>query len=96
VFPALSLAVTVTVVYPTENVLPLGGEYVMVGTPKLSVAVAPPNFTTAALPEMMLTLAGTLLNTGGTVSTTPVLESAPTPITEARPRTRRKPFTEFE
>jgi hypothetical protein len=48
-FPVPSVAVTVTVVVPIGNVLPLAGEYVIVGVPKLSVAVAAAYVTVAPL-----------------------------------------------
>jgi hypothetical protein len=93
VFPTLSVAVTVTVVFPTANVLPLAGEYANVGLPTLSVPVAPLKVTTAPLADVALTvtLAGTFVSTGATVSTTPALESTASPNPEARPRARRNP-----
>jgi hypothetical protein len=75
-FPTLSVAVTVTVVVPTGKVLPLAGEYVSTGVPILSVALAPLNVTAVPFADMEFTLtASPTLNTGGTVSTTPVADS---------------------
>jgi hypothetical protein len=93
VFPTLSVAVTVTVVTPTGNTVPLAGEYVTTGVPTLSVALAPPNVTLAPLADvaLALTLAGTPLNTGAVVSTTPPPDSVQLPLPEERPRARRIP-----
>ena len=78
VFPTLSVAVAVTVVVPTAKVPPLTGEYVMVGVPMLSVALAPLNVTLAPLPDVALTLTlPPTLSTGAVVSTTPPPDSVP-------------------
>jgi hypothetical protein len=92
VFPKPSVAVAVTVVTPTANVLPLAGEYVIVGLPTLSVPLAPLNVTFAPLADVALTLMflGTL-STGAVVSTTPAPESTPPLNPEGRPRAKRKP-----
>ena len=90
-FPAASLAVAVTIVTPTANVLPLAGEYVIVGLPTLSVPLAPLNTTLAplALVALAVTFAGTL-KTGAAVSTTPPLESVQLEPIDS-PRARRNP-----
>ena len=91
-FPTLSVAVAVTVVLPTANVPPLTGEYVMVGVPMLSVALAPLNVTLAPLSDVALTLTlPPTLSTGAVVSTTPPPDSAPLLATTGRPRAKRKP-----
>jgi hypothetical protein len=78
VFPTLSVAVAVTVVFTTANVLPLAGEYVTVGLPTLSVPLAPLNVTTAPLADVAFTLKeASGVRTGEVVSTTPTPESAP-------------------
>jgi hypothetical protein len=93
VFPTLSVAVTVTVVFPTANVLPLAGEYVIVGLPTLSVPLAPLNVTLAPLADvaLALTVPGTL-TAGAVVSTTPPLDCVPLLELEDRPRAKRKPM----
>jgi len=90
---AASVAVTVTVVVPRAKMLPLAGEYVIVGFPMLSVTLAPLNVTLAPLADVALTLTfpGTVLNTGAVVSTTPPLESVPLLDPEDCPRARRNP-----
>ena len=92
VLPMLSVAVAVTVVVPTANVPPLTGEYVMVGVPTLSVALAPLSVTVAPLAEVALTvLFAGRVSTGGVVSTKPAEEGVPTLVPEGRIRTSRKP-----
>jgi hypothetical protein len=90
-FPAASVAVAVTVVTPTAKVLPLAGEYVIVGLPTLSVPLAPLNTTLAPLADVALTLTfpGTL-SMGAVVSTTPPLESDQLEPVDS-PRARRNP-----
>jgi len=91
-FPTLSVAVAVTVVVPTANVPPLKGEYVMVGVPMLSVALAPLNVTLAPLPDVALTLTlPPTLSNGAVVSTTPPPDSVPLLAPTGRPRAKRKP-----
>jgi len=91
-FPTLSVAVAVTVVVPTANVPPLKGEYVMVGVPMLSVALAPLNVTLAPLSDVALTLTlPPTLSTGAVVSTTPPPDSVPLLAPTGRPRAKRKP-----
>jgi hypothetical protein len=90
--PIVSVAVTVTGVVPTGKVLPLAGEYVTVGVPRLSVALAPLSGTMAPLAEVALTLIvpGTV-SSGGVVSTELRPENVPMLEAEARPLARRKP-----
>ena len=91
-FVTLAVAVTVTVVLPTANVLPLAGEYVIVGLPTLSVPLAPLNVTLAPLADVALTLtAPGALTAGAVVSTTPPLDCVPLLELEDRPRAKRKP-----
>jgi hypothetical protein len=91
-FPTLSIAVAVTVVVPTGKMLPLAGEYVTTGVPRLSVALAPLKVTATPLADIAVTLnvPGTV-NTGGTVSTTPATDSVQPTESEARPRANRNP-----
>jgi len=91
VFPTLSIAVAVTVVVPMENVPPLTGEYVMVGVPMLSVALALVSVTTALVPEVAITLVPLTVKTGAIVSTVPVIDRVPVPEDAGRLRASRKP-----
>jgi len=91
-FPTASVAVTVTVVVPTGNTVPLAGEYVMVGLPRLSVTLAPPNVTLAPLTDVALALRFPTLTTGAAVSNTPALESVPPcTLTMSELQARRNP-----
>jgi len=93
VFPTLSVAVAVTVVVPMANVPPLTGEYVMVGVPMLSVALAPVSVTTALVPEVAITLVPLTVKTGAIVSTVPVIDRVPAPEDAGRFRASRKPLS---